>query len=179
MAGEQIDSGEPFEPLAPCMLLLLGAGLFGFGIFVPATSLENCEGHGEAGDGDSGSGSGGSESGQKRRSPVLFDVSALSALSGAPPNAVGSETPAVLHVLTKEADPPPAPELAAGCRRHLEPIAGFSSGTGSTLVFDSHRREHRLPPALRITKLRRAIAEDSVAGKFRRRVQDVSNFHDE
>jgi len=72
MAGERFHPSEPFEPLAPCMLLLLGAGLFGFDIFVPATSLENCEDHGEAGDGDSGSGSGGSGKG---RNPGLLSFS--------------------------------------------------------------------------------------------------------
>ncbi len=45
VAAQMMKSGEPFEPLVPCALGILGIGLFGFGLLFPVSLLqpEQCE----------------------------------------------------------------------------------------------------------------------------------------
>ena len=56
--GEMLTSDEPFEPMLPCTLGILGAGIFGFGLvgsFAPLESSGSCTSDGgdsiESGDG--------------------------------------------------------------------------------------------------------------------------------
>ncbi len=59
LIGRQFQAGEPLEPLAPCVLALLGVGIFGFGLFAPGPSQEDCRVLGEAGPGGPEAGDGG------------------------------------------------------------------------------------------------------------------------
>jgi hypothetical protein len=48
LIGRQFQAGEPPELLAPCVLALLGAGVFGFGLFAPVPAPDDCRVQGEA-----------------------------------------------------------------------------------------------------------------------------------